>query len=133
MKVSFSILIITIIISFFPLSSYDFFWHLKTGEYIFQNGIPKEDPFSYNSRGKWINHAWGWDILVFLLHKIGGFNLLFFFKYLLVFLMAYFLYLLCKDKKFSYFFSFSLIFWALSLARHRLDIRPDGMGHLLFL
>lgn len=133
MRVSLIILIITIIISFFPLECYDFFWHLKTGEYIFKNGIPREDPFSYNSKGIWINHAWGWDLFAFLLFKIGGFNLLFFFKYLLVFLMAYLLCLLCKDKNFSPFFSFFLIFWALSLSRHRLDLRPDAAGHLFFL
>lgn len=47
--------------------------------------------------------------------------------------MAYILYLLLRNKNFSIFFNFSLIFWALSLSRHRLDLRPDSLGHLLFL
>lgn len=133
MKLFFKILIISIIISFFPLLSYDFFWHLKTGEFIAKNGIPREDPFSYNSRGEWINHAWFYDLLIYFLYKIGDFSLLFFFKYLTVFLIAYFLFKICQEKKFSPFFIISIILWALSLSRHRLDIRPDGLGHLFFL
>jgi hypothetical protein len=128
-----NILIITIIISFFPLSCYDFFWHLKTGEYIFKDGIPKEDPFSYNSKGEWINHAWGYDLFIYLLFKTGKFNLLFLFKYFLVFLIAITIFFLCKEKDFTYLFSLSLIFFALSLSRHRLDLRPDAVGHLFFL
>ncbi len=133
MKVLFKIFIIIIIISFFPLSSYDFFWHLKTGEYISKNGIPQRDPFSYNSEGRWVNHAWGYDLLIYCLYKLGGFNLIFFFKFLVVFLSAYLFFLLCKGKNFSLSFTFSLILWAFSLARHRFDIRPDALGHLFFI
>lgn len=133
MKLLFKILIISIIISFFPLLSYDFFWHLKTGEFIAKNGIPREDPFSYNSRGEWINHAWLYDLLIYFLLKLGGFSFLFFFKYLIVFLIAYFIYKISAEKSFTPFLIISLILWALSLSRHRLDIRPDALGHLFFL
>lgn len=133
MKILFKILIISIIISFFPFLSYDFFWHLKTGEFIAKNGIPREDPFSYNSRGEWINHAWLYDLLIYFLFKIGGFSSLFFFKYLIVFLIAHFIYKISVEKNFSPFLIISLILWALSLSRHRLDIRPDALGHLFFL
>lgn len=133
MKLLLNIFIISIIISFFPILSYDFFWHLKTGEFIAKNGIPREDPFSYNSRGEWINHAWFYDLLIYFLFKFGGFSSLFSFKYLIAFLIAYFIYKISSEKNFSSFLIISLTFWALSLSRHRLDIRPDALGHLFFL
>lgn len=46
---------ITIVVSVFILSSYsvsegDFFWHLKSGEWIFQNrAIPGQDPFAFST------------------------------------------------------------------------------------
>lgn len=49
-------LLIIVIISFLyllrPFYDADFFWHLKTGEWIWQNGqLPTEDPFSYTMQG----------------------------------------------------------------------------------
>ena len=50
--ISFSLFLVT-----FMESDYDYFWHIKTGEYIFNNGIIKKDIFSCSVTGKhWISH-----------------------------------------------------------------------------
>jgi hypothetical protein len=41
------------------LSDNSFFWHLKTGEYILDHGIPHHDVFSYTAPGtKWVAQSW---------------------------------------------------------------------------
>jgi hypothetical protein len=41
------------------LSDNSFFWHLKTGGYILDHGIPHHDVFSYTAPGtKWIAQSW---------------------------------------------------------------------------
>ena len=56
------------------LWDYDFWWHLKTGELIVQQGaIPHADPFSWTRPGApWTAHEWGWDALLYLVYSAGG-------------------------------------------------------------
>ena len=43
----------------------DFWWHLASGQYIWQHGeIPTTDPFSHTASGHgWTNHSWLWGAL----------------------------------------------------------------------
>ncbi|MFC1849099.1 hypothetical protein ACFL27_02720 [candidate division CSSED10-310 bacterium] len=61
--------------AFHPVKSRDIFWHLKTGQYIYENGtIPARDPFSFTARGRpWHAHEWLSDVLLYLVHKKAGF------------------------------------------------------------
>ena len=40
----------------------DLWWHLASGQFIWQNGeIPLDDPFSHTANGdRWTNHSWLW-------------------------------------------------------------------------
>ncbi len=54
LKLSSFFLVLTVILTFatglVPVNDYDFFWHLKTGEWIWQNKtLPDKDPFSFTS------------------------------------------------------------------------------------
>ena len=41
------------------LSDNSFFWHLRTGEYILDHGIPHHDVFSFTAPGtKWVAQSW---------------------------------------------------------------------------
>ena len=65
----------------------DFWWHLKTGEYIVEHGkLPVPDPFSYTSgygepaypgeetvRYFNLTHEWLAQVLWWLLYQLGGF------------------------------------------------------------
>ena len=57
------------------LWDYDFWWHLKTGMLIVQqHAIPHTDPFSWTRPGApWTAHEWGWDALLYLVYRLGGF------------------------------------------------------------
>ncbi len=51
----------------------DTWWHLKTGQLIWESGIPRVDPFSYVIGGKpWVAFEWLSQALFFQLFDLGG-------------------------------------------------------------
>src|SRR5215216_1784604 len=63
-----------------PLSDGDFWWHLKTGEYIVRNfSIPRTDSYSFTVSGKpWVAHEWLSEVIFYLVYSRAGFNTLIF-------------------------------------------------------
>ncbi len=63
-----------------PLSDGDFWWHLKTGEYIVKNlTIPRIDFYSFTVPGKhWVAHEWLSEVIFYLIYTRAGFNTLIF-------------------------------------------------------
>ena len=61
------------------LSEPDIWWHIKTGEWIWQQGrFPTTDPFSYTFAGQpWIAKEWLSQVLYAAAYAIGGWNALF--------------------------------------------------------
>ncbi|MGH9557268.1 MAG: hypothetical protein ACRD2Y_15735 [Terriglobales bacterium] len=57
-----------------PILVPDFWWHLRTGQYMVETGgLPRSDPFSYTSAGKeWITHEWGSEILMYWIYQAAG-------------------------------------------------------------
>lgn len=58
----------------FNISSYDTWWHLKTGEFILQNRtIPLHDVFSFSAAGsRWVTHEWFFEVLMFLAWRVAS-------------------------------------------------------------
>jgi hypothetical protein len=52
----------------------DIGWHLRTGQWIFENGvIPKTDPFSLYGQGKpWVAYSWLFELIIYGLVKTFG-------------------------------------------------------------
>jgi len=63
-----------------PISDPDFWFHLKTGEYIFQTGlIPRMDLFSFTNYARpWIAHGWLSGAIFYAIYSRLGFNVLIF-------------------------------------------------------
>ncbi len=61
-----------------PLSDGDFWWHLKTGEYISKNSlIPRTDFFSFTNYGKpWVAHEWLSELIFYAIYSRFNFNAL---------------------------------------------------------
>lgn len=48
-------------------------WHLASGDYIRDHGIPQTDPFSFSAGDiSWINLSWAWDVLISVVAQWGG-------------------------------------------------------------
>jgi hypothetical protein len=51
----------------------DLGWHLRTGEHVWREGVPRQDPFSFTVRGKeWVAHEWLADAFMWLVYRSGG-------------------------------------------------------------
>ncbi len=60
------------------ISDPDFWWHLRTGQYILETGsIPHTDIFSFTATGReWVTHEWLSEALIYTLFRAGSFSLL---------------------------------------------------------
>ena len=58
----------------FPMLDTDFWWHLKTGDWILEHGtVPYIDLYTYTDSDKaWIDLHWGFQLLITILYRMGG-------------------------------------------------------------
>ena len=57
---------------FFKLEP-DYFWHVKAGEYMFNNGVLTHDVFSWSVAGKyWMSHEWLFEIILYSFKLVFG-------------------------------------------------------------
>jgi hypothetical protein len=115
-----------------PIADPDFWWHLRTGEFIVQtHTIPHIDPFSYTKAGEpWITHEWLSELLIYGLFQLGGYGLLIFFFSIIItgaFLLAY---LRSPADTRPYIAGFVLILGAVSTAP-TWGVRPQMISLLL--
>jgi hypothetical protein len=68
------LLVFAAAVSYFQICSPDLWWHLKTGEWIWQQrSFPQGDPFSYTAAGQpWIAHEWLFGLVSFLAWRAVG-------------------------------------------------------------
>jgi len=68
------IFILFFIKSFFSLDP-DFGWHISSGQYILEHGVPRHDIYSYTMPTfSWIHHEWLADLANYLVyHYLGGY------------------------------------------------------------
>ncbi len=57
-----------------PITDPDFWWHLRTGQYIWETGsIPRYDVFSHTLPNQpWITHEWLTEVLLYAVYAISG-------------------------------------------------------------
>jgi hypothetical protein len=80
----------------------DFWWHLRTGQYIVQSHtIPRVDIFSSTFAGKpWLTHEWLSEVFMYSLYRAGGWTALILAFSLIITSAFFFAYLRCAGKPF---------------------------------
>ncbi|HET6615640.1 MAG TPA: hypothetical protein VFH62_07110 [Dehalococcoidia bacterium] len=52
----------------------DFWWHLRTGELIFEDGIPRHDVYSWTAAGHtWVAHEWLSEAIIYVVESAFGY------------------------------------------------------------
>jgi len=70
--------------TFTHVYNYDIFWHLASGRWMLEHlSVLGTDPFSVDPEPRWVNVHWLFQVLVTLLHAVGGFGALSLLKALL--------------------------------------------------
>ncbi len=121
------LLFISFIASSTQLTSYDFWWHLKTGDVILETkAIPVHDPFSFTSHEQQrIPHDWLSEVAFSIIYGVGGIPATIIFKALLVMLAFFFILLsLLKSRARMDIIILAVIF-SLWGARFRFTERPE--------
>lgn len=69
--------VVTFLGLIFPLYDTDFWWHLRTGEWILEQGwVPQLDLYTFADADRpWIDLHWGFQVMMALLHRLGGVSL----------------------------------------------------------
>jgi len=114
------------------ICSYDIWWHLKTGEWIWHNkGIPHVDPFSYTFHGaEWIDFEWLFQTIIYPMYQLGGFAGLIIFKVIVITFTFVILYFTCRQvDRGKPLLTIAVLFLILLVARMRFLVRPQ----ILFL
>ncbi len=50
----------------------DYFWHLETGRWMLDHGLPATDPFSFSYGGPWVLHEWLSEVAIAWLDRSVG-------------------------------------------------------------
>lgn len=112
----------------------DFWWMLRTGEWILENGkVPDKDVFSYTFEGvSWINVKWGFEVLLAILAK-GGVALTLLLQSLVNVLLVWVIYRTVKLTTKNQFNLPVFVFTGLVLlfgTEFRMNGRPEMISHL---
>lgn len=114
----------------------DMYWHLKTGQWIVDNGIPRTDPFTWYGIERsleWVNHEWLFDVGAWGLFSLGGLGLLRTVTGLLSGLMAWLLYRLLRLRSGSGGLGFGVMLLSLPGLFILLTPRPQVLSYVLVL
>jgi len=65
--------IVCLTLTLVPLrASHDEWWHLKSGRYIEENGLPRNDVFTYTAASyRWVNHEWLAQVTLWRVYRLG--------------------------------------------------------------
>lgn len=112
------------------ISDPDFWWHLRTGQYIIETRtIPHTDPFSLTRAGHpWVTHEWLTEVLLYAVYMLGSFPLLILTFAAIITLTFAFVYARMPGK--PYVAGFALLLAALSTAP-TWGVRPQMLTLLL--
>ena len=82
----FIILIVLIAFSHRSPDEWDIWWHMQVGEDILIDYTwPSPDTYSFTSKGgDWVVHSWLAGCVFYILYEIGGYNVLLFFRLLVI-------------------------------------------------
>ena len=107
--------------------SADTWWHLAAGRWILQHrAIPHQDPFSFSAAGKpWIAHEYLFEILMFWLHRWGGFAALTLANAVLL-MMAFWLVAQCIPGRRTLAYAVTLL--AVCSAHPAFALRPQSVS-----
>jgi hypothetical protein len=121
----------------------DFFWHLKTGEYMYNNGsLLKSDPFSFTTiekdplnpgsqRQKFIlTQYWLAQLIFYIIYKYFGFKGIILLRASILTLTIFILYKMLKKERVNFYISLTILFFSLLLFKEFTGERPQLFSFL---
>ncbi len=107
----------------------DMWWHLRAGEFVLQNGLPRQDVFSFTvPHHAWVTHEWLSQLFMWLVYRAGGFSGLILVFAGLIALTFWLVYRVCAGRPYLAGF---VTLWAAFAAAIVWGVRPQIFNLLL--
>ncbi|MBI4689199.1 MAG: hypothetical protein HY754_02860 [Nitrospirae bacterium] len=125
-----SFILLLVFISITKIADYDFWWHLKLGETIYNSGqVYSTDSFSYTFSGQpQFNAEWLADLIIYLSYRSGGLLGVNILKITIILLTFLFLFMTLKnmsrDKDTGFYAAIVTLIIVIFSIRFRLFMRP---------
>jgi tetratricopeptide (TPR) repeat protein len=131
--ISFLVLTFALLMAVEKVHNYDIWWHLKTGEWILENGkIPHADPFTFTTPdAPWTPHSWLSDVAFETVFRISGFDGLIIFKALIVGAAFFIIFRLMIRQGVNLLLAVTIIMLAVFISQFRFLLRPHVFMFLL--
>jgi hypothetical protein len=145
-KIILLILLFTLIFGIFSveIKDPDFWWHLKTGEYIYQTGtLPATDPFAYTSLPKDPTHPestrikfvltqyWLAQVIFYWIYKFLGFQGIIYLRAAILTLLVFLVYRAVRREEIGLYLAMVLLIPLVLLLRTYTGERPQLFSFLL--
>jgi len=118
---------------FLPGTDPDYWWHVRTGQYIYETGaIPTVDIYSYTAAGKpWVAHEWLSELMFYVVQRQLGYvgNVALF--GLLSMLTWLAVYATCRRRGIGELSATALMIWGYVVAMGSINVRPQMLTALL--
>jgi hypothetical protein len=128
------LLLLVFVQPFKALTDPDYWWHVRTGQYIVDTGtVPRVDPYSYTLAGQpWTAHEWLSEVLFFLVSQHFGYvgNVVLF--GLIGVATALIVYVVCRLWGVGEMGAALVMVWASALAEPAFNVRPQVFTSFLF-
>ncbi len=132
-----TIAVILIIIFCFALTPVtlqnDTYYTIKIGEYIMENGITGIDPFSWHDGLSYTFPHWAYDVLMYKIYDIGGFNLIYFSTVFFSCILGVCIYMVNVKLNKNKFISFVVTLGAMYFLRDYIAARAQLITFILFI
>ena len=143
-KMKFNVLaIISILIFCFALTpktlQNDTYYTIKIGEYIVENGIDMQDPFSWHEDLPYTYPHWAYDVAIYEIYNlgeitgIGGFTAIYISTVILAMILGVLLYVVCKKLCKNQLIAFLVTFAVLYLLEGFIAARAQLVTYILFV
>ena len=111
----------------------DTYYTIKIGEYIMENGITGMDPFSWHEGLSYTFPHWAYDVLMYKIYDIGGFNLIYLSTVFFSCLLGVCIYMVNVKLNKNKFISFIITLGAMYLLTDYIAARAQLVTFILFI
>ncbi len=111
----------------------DTYFTIATGNYIVNNGINEDEPFTYHKNLKFTKIRWAFDIVVSQIYNISGFKGLYVFLLIVAIIIAITLFTLLIKSGNNKIVAMFIVVFAMFFSKEYLKCRAQIISYLLFI
>ena len=111
----------------------DTFFTIKMGNYILQNGLTSDEPLTYHTNLKFVNHRWLFDVIIAVIYNISGLYGIYFFTIFITCIIGITLFSVLIKRKNNIILSFITTILAIYFSKNFFTARAQIFSYLIFI